>query len=125
MSPLSAFNVDQLLHIFLFPFFATSSNLETVAFCYCSLEISINLTQEPLLSCRVVFYGRLYLVCKLVYRLYQTTLFMLHLVLLVHRYQSFSLFYRRFSVCLFLGFFGHKHRLLAWKECFDIYYFQL
>lgn len=73
-------------------FFELFSILETVAFCYCSLEISINLTKEPLLSCRVVFYGRLYLVCKLVYRLYQTTLFLLHLALLVHHYLSFSCF---------------------------------
>nr|DAX53357.1 MAG TPA: hypothetical protein [Caudoviricetes sp.] len=31
MRPLSAFNVDQLLHIFLFPFYETISKMETVA----------------------------------------------------------------------------------------------
>lgn len=46
---------------------------------------NINLAQELLLSCLVVFYGRLYLVCKLVYRLYHITLFLLHLASLVHR----------------------------------------
>ena len=31
---------------------------------------NINLVQELLLSCLIVFYGRLYLACKLVYKLY-------------------------------------------------------
>lgn len=47
---------------------------------------NISLVQELLLSCLIVFYGRLYLACKLVYKLYHITLFLLHLALLVHRY---------------------------------------